>query len=176
MIEPGNPAYLKYVRSSCSQKRDGLSSDQFDGAGGDFAERTLNQYGGKAGVESLDEAQPGNPNLIYESKLVDGYEPSGETVSPSAQVMAKVSLLIDASPAGWSGDYAVYWNRNIIDVSLQAGCIVGVTSRGREIHSDLPSLLRRTTTWHTSNQSTIHQTTYIVVPVLCLQRPIVHRS
>lgn len=50
VVKPGNPEYLEYVRSGVGKKRD----------------RTQITSGRK-----------GNPNLIYESEFVEGWEPSG---------------------------------------------------------------------------------------------------
>ncbi|KAI0025791.1 catechol O-methyltransferase [Xylariomycetidae sp. FL0641] len=52
VVKPGNPPYLEYVRSTVEQKR-----ERYDNS---------NEPGPK-----------GNPNFIYESKFVEGWEPSG---------------------------------------------------------------------------------------------------
>ncbi|KAJ2997032.1 hypothetical protein NUW58_g785 [Xylaria curta] len=52
VIKPGNPPYLEYVRSSVERKRENASM---------IAESGLR----------------GNPNLQYESRLIEGWEPSG---------------------------------------------------------------------------------------------------
>ncbi|CZT52476.1 hypothetical protein WAI453_012054 [Rhynchosporium graminicola] len=73
VIKPGNPPYLKYVRSSVQEKRMALTkaaaqdTENFPGKG-------ATQYGG---VEVLSTDVHGNPNLKYESKLVNSWEPSG---------------------------------------------------------------------------------------------------
>lgn len=54
-IYPGHPEYLEYVFSSVEKKRK-LSKD-------------------------MDIEETGNPNLVFESKLVHSFEPSGEKVS-----------------------------------------------------------------------------------------------
>jgi len=52
VVKPGNPPYLEYVRQTVKQKR-----DAFSGA---------------------DTSSPrGNPKLVYESRFVEGWEPSG---------------------------------------------------------------------------------------------------
>ncbi|KAH9907728.1 S-adenosyl-L-methionine-dependent methyltransferase [Xylariomycetidae sp. FL2044] len=52
VVKPGNPPYLEYVRSTTAEKKQRLSS--------------------------ADKSEPaGNPNLVYESKFVEGWEPSG---------------------------------------------------------------------------------------------------
>ncbi|KAI1779823.1 S-adenosyl-L-methionine-dependent methyltransferase [Hypoxylon cercidicola] len=52
VVKPGNPPYLEYVRSTVEEKKKRLSD------------------GNKSGSR-------GNPNLIYESYFVEGWEPSG---------------------------------------------------------------------------------------------------
>lgn len=56
VIYPGNPPYLKYVRSSVEKKRDAFSRE-------------------------VEDSQKGNPNLKYKSELRESFEPSGEPVS-----------------------------------------------------------------------------------------------
>ncbi|RYP72296.1 hypothetical protein DL771_004270 [Monosporascus sp. 5C6A] len=58
VVKPGNPPYLEYVRSTVDQKR--RSSRNADG-----------------------DAPRGNPNLVYESEFIEGWEPSGVPVSLS---------------------------------------------------------------------------------------------
>ncbi|KAK2786512.1 hypothetical protein FQN52_007818 [Onygenales sp. PD_12] len=60
MITPGNPAYLRYVRSSVAEKWKAVA----DTSSSDNDDLKDNLYG--------------NPNLIYESVFVDSFEPSGE--------------------------------------------------------------------------------------------------
>lgn len=54
VIYPGNPAYLEYVRSSVKEKRE------------------------KSEKNSSNSEIKGNPNLQYESKLVNSFEPTGQ--------------------------------------------------------------------------------------------------
>ncbi|KAF3908886.1 hypothetical protein AA313_de0204338 [Arthrobotrys entomopaga] len=56
IIYPGNPPYLEYVRSSCEEKR--LQT--------------------KVSEAQIDERAYGRWDLVYESKLVESYEPTGE--------------------------------------------------------------------------------------------------
>lgn len=82
VIKPGNPPYLKYVRSSVAEKRELYEiggASQPDDAG--FKERTKNQYRNREGEEKLSTEIKGNPNLIYESRLVNSFEPTGVPVS-----------------------------------------------------------------------------------------------
>lgn len=82
VIAPGNPPYLEYVRSSVAEKRS-ASEDSIpvDGVDARFKERTANQYLKREGAAKFDSSVKGNPNLVYESKLINSFEPSGEAVS-----------------------------------------------------------------------------------------------
>ncbi|KAI0547363.1 catechol O-methyltransferase [Xylaria curta] len=66
VIKPGNPPYLEYVRSSVGKKRENAAM---------IAESGLR----------------GNPNLLYESRLVEGWEPSG--VPDAIEVTRCVGIL-----------------------------------------------------------------------------------
>lgn len=82
VIKPGNPPYLEYVRSTCEQKRQATSSAATtNGVDSRFEDRTSKQYLQREGEAKLDETRTGNPNLIYESKLINSFEPSGVPVS-----------------------------------------------------------------------------------------------
>ncbi|KAK3722539.1 hypothetical protein LTR37_002531 [Vermiconidia calcicola] len=81
VIKPGNPPYLEYVRSTCEEKRQSAGKGGADGVDTRFADRTANQYKSRQGQEKLDESRRGNPNLVYESKLVHSFEPNGVPVS-----------------------------------------------------------------------------------------------
>ncbi|TLD08100.1 hypothetical protein PspLS_12130 [Pyricularia sp. CBS 133598] len=52
VVKPGNPPYLRYVRSTVAEKRDAVA-------------------------EAMKTNAKGNPNLIYKSEFVEGWEPSG---------------------------------------------------------------------------------------------------
>ncbi|KAI6093629.1 S-adenosyl-L-methionine-dependent methyltransferase [Hypoxylon rubiginosum] len=52
VVKPGNPPYLEYVRSTVDEKKKRLSNGE-------------------------NSSCKGNPNLVYESRLVEGWEPSG---------------------------------------------------------------------------------------------------
>ena len=82
VIKPGNPPYLEYVRSSVDEKRKkfaGVEDEGDDRAG--FDDRWKEQYANRVDEEKLDGEQRGNPNLVYESRLVNSYEPTGVPVS-----------------------------------------------------------------------------------------------
>ena len=81
VIKPGNPPYLEYVRSSVTDKQERYKSGDRNGvetAG--FGNRCKDQYKEREGEENLSTEVEGNPNLIYESKLINSYEPTGEKV------------------------------------------------------------------------------------------------
>lgn len=80
VISPGNPPYLKYVRSSVREKREALMLGSTTQDTENFPGRSAAQYGD---VETLSSNAQGNPNIIYESKLVDSFEPTGVPVSAS---------------------------------------------------------------------------------------------
>lgn len=82
VIKPGNPPYLEYVRSTCEQKRKATANTaSTNGVDSRFEDRTSKQYLQREGEAKLDETRTGNPNLIYESKLINSFEPSGIPVS-----------------------------------------------------------------------------------------------
>ena len=54
VVMPGNPVYLEYVRSTVAQKKERYNAAQ----------------GGPKG----------NPDLVYETQFIEGWEPSGEPV------------------------------------------------------------------------------------------------
>ena len=79
VVKPGNPPYLKYVRSSVEEKRKAFGGEANGGSNGGLEQsfgRAAGQYDRREGRVKLDERK-GNPNLIYESKLVDSWEPDG---------------------------------------------------------------------------------------------------
>lgn len=83
VICPGNPPYLEYVRGTVEEKTARLLST----SGGmrppadDFRERTVNQYKNIASsvgdVDDDEAVAPGNPSLVYRSRLVHSQEPHG---------------------------------------------------------------------------------------------------
>lgn len=81
-IKPGNPPYLDYVRSSVQDKRRKHESENTNGESIEaFSTRYKDQYIKSVGAEKVDTEIKGNPNLIYESKLIHSYEPTGVPVS-----------------------------------------------------------------------------------------------
>lgn len=82
VLFPGNPPYLEYVRSSVEQKR--AAAKEGAGKGYNFEgilERSKTQYSHRVGEEKPALDVVGNPNLVYESRLVESFEPSGEKAS-----------------------------------------------------------------------------------------------
>jgi catechol O-methyltransferase len=77
VIAPGNPPYLEYVRSSMEEKRAKLNLEAKADTES-FTSRHAAQYGE---VEKLSTEAKGNPNIVYESRLVHSFEPTGEPVS-----------------------------------------------------------------------------------------------
>ena len=78
VITPGNPPYLEYVKSTCDQKREASQNAHgTNGVDSRFTERASNQYGKREGKAEL-KHRKGNPNLVYESKLVHSFEPNGD--------------------------------------------------------------------------------------------------
>ena len=87
VIKPGNPPYLEYVRSSVQDKRQRYDSGKTDGGNASgFANRTKNQYQAREGEEHLSTDVKGNPDLVYESKLINSFEPTGDPVSSKSNV------------------------------------------------------------------------------------------
>ncbi|KAL8948431.1 MAG: hypothetical protein Q9222_005383 [Ikaeria aurantiellina] len=81
VIKPGNPPYLEYVRSSVEEKRKNAEKEQTNGidAQSGFG-RNTDMYKKRVGDEKLSTEVKGNANLVYESKLVNSFEPTGDSV------------------------------------------------------------------------------------------------
>ncbi|KAH6664767.1 catechol O-methyltransferase [Plectosphaerella plurivora] len=77
VIKPGNPPYLAYVRSSVEEKRVAAKKAGGQGGAGGFSEKTAKQYEKREGEEELDVDEVGNPDLRYQSELVNSFEPTG---------------------------------------------------------------------------------------------------
>ncbi|KAL4923225.1 uncharacterized protein BDV17DRAFT_296561 [Aspergillus undulatus] len=76
VIHPGNPPYLKYVRSSVDEKRKSLKLEEV-AMSIEMPKETVDQYKKRYGVMNTGK-YVGNPNLVYDSKLIEGAEPTGE--------------------------------------------------------------------------------------------------
>ena len=81
VITPGNPPYLEYVRSSVPEKHSAINNSKVTkGVDTRFKAGTADQYLKREGAAKLDGSIRGNPNLVYESMLINSFEPSGEAV------------------------------------------------------------------------------------------------
>lgn len=110
VIKPGNPPYLAYVRASTREKRETLEKNDGGGIGGGtngFAEKTKKQYEKREGEEKLDEQVKGDPSLIYESSIVESFEPTGVPVcgiETSPKQYMQLTRII-----GWHRGHQVRW-------------------------------------------------------------------
>ncbi|KAK4941527.1 hypothetical protein LTR10_018546 [Elasticomyces elasticus] len=78
VIKPGNPPYLEYVRSTVQQKKNANKANgTVNGVDNRFADKTAKQYAKREGEAKLDETRVGNPLLVYESNLINSWEPTG---------------------------------------------------------------------------------------------------
>ncbi|KAF3005910.1 hypothetical protein E8E13_009640 [Curvularia kusanoi] len=75
VIKPGNPPYLEYVRSSVDEKLKKAKQSGNSNTQG-IAETNVKMYEKRYGEAKFNQS-PGKPTLIYESKLVNSYEPTG---------------------------------------------------------------------------------------------------
>lgn len=107
VIKPGNPPYLEYVRSSVEKKRKDASTDKSNGADvkTEFG-RNADMYKAREGEEKINTELKGNPNLVYESKLVNSYEPTGE---PVRERDPNLKLEYTDMVPGRCGDHQMYW-------------------------------------------------------------------
>lgn len=72
VITPGNPPYLKYVRSSVEEKKAAKSQEADEAS---FPQKSAAQYGQ---VEKTRDDIQGNPNLVYRSRMMESFEPTGD--------------------------------------------------------------------------------------------------
>ncbi|OAL06727.1 S-adenosyl-L-methionine-dependent methyltransferase [Phaeosphaeriaceae sp. SRC1lsM3a] len=75
VIKPGNPPYLEYVRSSVDEKTKKAKQGGESYVDG-IAETNVKMYEKRYGKANFSQSK-GNPNLVYESKLINSYEPTG---------------------------------------------------------------------------------------------------
>lgn len=92
VIKPGNPPYLEYVRASVADKRKWVKQPNGDGTAPDarVGSKHINQYA-KRGESTALSASAGNPNLVYDSKLIYSFEPTGEPVGVLPCLSRRVS-------------------------------------------------------------------------------------
>ncbi|KEF51523.1 catechol O-methyltransferase [Exophiala aquamarina CBS 119918] len=95
VIKPGNPPYLEYVRSNVTQKKTAVkTAESVNGVDTRFADRTAKQYLQREGEAKLDEARKGDPYLVYESQLINSFEPSGVPVRADPRILAGPRLTV----------------------------------------------------------------------------------
>jgi catechol O-methyltransferase len=89
VIKPGNPPYLEYVRSTVEEKKHVIAIGRSaDGVDARFEDRTSKQFVKREGVSKLDDGRVGNPMLVYESQLINSFEPTGVPVYiPAASML-----------------------------------------------------------------------------------------
>jgi catechol O-methyltransferase len=75
VIKPGNPPYLEYVRSSVEEKTKKAQQSGASNTEG-IAETNVKMYEKRYGAAKFNQS-PGKPSLVYDSKLVNSYEPTG---------------------------------------------------------------------------------------------------
>jgi catechol O-methyltransferase len=96
VIKPGNPPYLEYVRSSVEEKKTAISKgSSVNSVDTRFADRTSKQYLKREGEAKLIEASVGNPKLVYESILINSFEPTGVPVCASSISTTERLLTVD---------------------------------------------------------------------------------
>ncbi|KAF2109082.1 hypothetical protein BDV96DRAFT_616069 [Lophiotrema nucula] len=85
VIKPGNPPYLEYVRSSVEEKRKRAQEEANGKAvhGEGIPDKTVNQYQKRVMEEKFSNSK-GDPNLIYESRLVNSFEPTDHVAAMSS--------------------------------------------------------------------------------------------
>ena len=107
VIDPGNPPYLEYVRASVEQKRRWLEERKgSDGVDERFEKRTTHQYAKDGDLKTVDGSALGDPGMVYESKLVESFEPTGGKVCRLCGFCFYVlSLLFQASQASVSAAF-----------------------------------------------------------------------
>ena len=89
VIKPGNPPYLEYVRSTVKEKKIIITKGKsVNGVDTRFEDRTSKQYVKREGHAKLDDERVGNPMLVYESELIQSFEPTGVPVYiPTASML-----------------------------------------------------------------------------------------
>lgn len=81
VVRPGNPPYLEYVRSTVKVKKARLNSEGPEIVDSNEFTSCRTMYNDKTEYDSLRSEVNGTPYLIYESKLLKAFEPTGEIVS-----------------------------------------------------------------------------------------------
>jgi catechol O-methyltransferase len=89
VIKPGNPPYLEYVRANVAQKRKKAEHGAKGGSVKGFKEGNIKQYAKRYGAEVFSQSA-GNPNLVYHSKLIHSYEPTGVPVNATNSSLGEI--------------------------------------------------------------------------------------
>jgi len=100
VIKPGNPPYLEYVRSSVEEKKRKFACEDKNSSTNGIAEKNVKMYETRYGAARFSQS-PGNPNLVYESRLANSYEPTGVPVSCLASTLIDKTNLLP----GWRRDH-----------------------------------------------------------------------
>ncbi|KAF2421124.1 hypothetical protein EJ08DRAFT_597813, partial [Tothia fuscella] len=79
IISPGNPPYLKYVRSSVEEKRRNVRKAMNGSSTVDagFSSTAVGLYKKRISFDKFDSSL-GNPNFRSHSEMLEGSEPTGE--------------------------------------------------------------------------------------------------
>lgn len=112
VIAPGNPPYLKYVRSSVQEKKLALTQ-QAEQDTVNFPGKASAQYGK---VEVLSTEVKGNPNLVYNSQLYDSFEPSGVPVR--VPILGLGIRLLTLSSGCCRSDHLCWGRRGLKDSAM----------------------------------------------------------
>jgi catechol O-methyltransferase len=105
VIYPGNPVYLEYVRSSVEKKRQEAAAHTEANKNKETQElRAKAQYSKATGDQQPPLDVAGNPNLIYESKQMDSFEPTGQPVS-TLILCSRVEMVLILLVIGCCRDY-----------------------------------------------------------------------
>lgn len=121
VIKPGNPPYLDYVRSSVEEKRRRLANNETTPVSLEgFSEQARTQYEKREGAEGVDTEAKGDPSLIYESRLVESYEPTGIRVRDRIPILGQgIRLKADTRHTGRRRGHSLRWRGKIILASAR---------------------------------------------------------
>lgn len=108
VIKPGNPRYLKYVRSTPEEKRMALKAGDPEVNASEAFKQFSITHAALYGSEEIPKSETeGNPNIIYQSDMVHSFEPTGVPVSVFSYVQASIT---DISRTAWK--LAIVWARS----------------------------------------------------------------
>lgn len=118
MVKPGNPPYLKYVRSSVDEKRKQYQTE----TGADpiaLPDQSKRVYKTTEGDQVLEGDVHGNPNLVYHSKFVEGWEPSGVPVWSLVVSIECLTRLLTRRRMLWRSPAVLAWR----DLPSREACL-----------------------------------------------------